>query len=410
MHPHSTTVTSYRELARLIDFAKASAVPGGFGFLDRFGAVEKNRSPACFVTARMTYCFSIASLLGMPDVERYATHGVASLSGAFRDEAYGGYVSSLDRTPAAQRKRAYDTCFVALAASSAATAGIPGAKVLTADVSDVLQARFWSNEAGALVESWDREFAEPEPYWGANANMHGLEALLALYGYTRNTMWRELGLRIAETFINTRARSAKWWLNEHYGPDWTAMPGFNADNPRHEFHPYGMTPGHLFEWSRLLLQLESTFEQPPAWLREAAAGLYETAVKHGWAADGKGGFVYTVDWDGEPVIRDRPHWVTAEAISAAATWIRLTGSARYANHLQQWANFAQMHFIDTEHGSWHPLLDPNNRPSYTMWSGKPDIYHALQAILLPKLPVAESTARAIMTAGNGSCPSFSWLP
>lgn len=347
IHPHSTTVTSHRELARLIDFAKPSAVPGGFGFLDRFGAVEKNRSPACFVTARMTYCFSIASLLGMPDVERYATHGVASLFGTFRDEAFGGYVNSLDGTPAAQRKRAYDTCFVALAASSAATAGILGGESLLEHVSDVLQARFWSSEAGALFESWDREFAEP-------------------------------------------------------GPDWAPMPEFNADNPRHEFHPYGMTPGHLFEWSRLLLQLESTFEQPPAWLREAAASLYETAVTHGWAADSKAGFVYTVDWNGRPVIRDRPHWVTAEAICAAATWTRLTGAPRYANHLQQWANFAQMHFIDTEHGSWHPLLDPNNRPSYTMWSGKPDIYHALQAVLLPQLPVAESTARAIMTAGNGS--------
>lgn len=402
IHPHPTNVTSHRELAHLIDFAKASAVPGGFGFLDRFGAVEKSRPPACFVTARMTYCFSIASLAAMPDVDCYATHGVASLSGTFQDETFGGYVNSLDGTPSSKRKRAYDTCFVALAAATAATAGIPGADALTADVTDVLQTKFWSDEAGALFESWNLDFTEPELYWGANANMHGLEAMLALYGYTRNTEWRDLGLRIADTFINIRARSSKWWLNEHYGPDWTPLPEFNADNPRHEFHPYGMTPGHLFEWSRLLLQLESTFEQPPAWLREAAAGLYETAVKHGWAADGEAGFVYTVDWNGRPVIRDRPHWVTAEAISAAATWSRLTGRPRYANHLQEWTSFARLHFIDTEHGNWHPLLDPTNRPSYTIWSGKPDIYHALQAILLPHLPVAESTARAIMNAGNGS--------
>lgn len=169
----------------------------------------------------MTYCFSIASLAGMPDVDRYATHGVASLSGTFRDETFGGYVNSLDGTPSSKRKRAYDTCFVALAASTAATAGIPGAEALTADVSDVLQTQFWSDEAGALFESWDRDSAEPEPYWGANANMHGLEAMLALYGYSRNTEWRDLGLRIADTFINIRARSVKWWLNEHYGQDWT---------------------------------------------------------------------------------------------------------------------------------------------------------------------------------------------
>lgn len=402
MHPHSMNLINNRELSSLIDFAKGSAVPGGFGFLDRFGIVEESRAPACFVTARMTYCFSIASLAGMPDVDRYAAHGVASLSGTFRDDTFGGYVNSLDGTPASKRKRAYDTCFVALAASTAASADVPGAEALTADVSDVLQTRFWSNEAGALYESWDRDFAESEPYWGANSNMHGLEAMLALYGYTRNSEWRDIGLRIADTFINIRARSMNWLLNEHYGADWTPLPEFNADEPRHEFHPYGVTLGHLFEWSRLLLQLETTFEQPPAWLREAAAGLYEAAVNHGWAADGKAGFVYTVDWNGQPVIRDRPHWVTAEAISAAATWTRLTGAPRYANHLQEWANFAQTHFVDTEHGSWHPLLDPNNRPSYTTWSGKPDIYHALQAVLLPYLPVAESTARSVIFAGNVS--------
>jgi sulfoquinovose isomerase len=402
LHLHSSPLnrTSYEELNRLIGFAKAASVPGGFGFLDRFGKVDKARPPACFVTARMTYCFSIASLLGVPDAIRYAAHGVACLSGPFWDETCGGYLSSLDGTPSSQRKRAYETCFVALGASAAATAGISGADELTAKVSDVLQARFWSNEAGALFESWDREFSEPEPYWGANVNMHGVESMLALYGHTRNADWRDRALRIAETFINVRARSAKWWLNEHYGQDWTPLPDFNVDSPRDEFHPYGMTIGHLFEWSRLLLELESTFELPPSWLREAASGLYETAVKYGWAVDGREGFVYTVAWDGRPVIRDRPHWVTAEAISAAATWTNLTGDRRYANQLQTWTTYAQSHFVDREHGSWHHLLDPDNRPSYTMWSGKPDVYHALQAILLPDLPVAESTARAVTAAPN----------
>jgi mannose/cellobiose epimerase-like protein (N-acyl-D-glucosamine 2-epimerase family) len=108
--------------------------------------------------------------------------------------------------------------------------------------------------------------------------------------------------------------------------------------------------------------------------------------------------VYTVDWNGRPVISDRPHWVTAEAISAAATWSHLTSDPRYAAQFQEWADYAQTHFIDTAHGSWHHLLDADNRPSYAIWSGKPDIYHALQAILAPLLPVAESTARAIVTA------------
>jgi mannose/cellobiose epimerase-like protein (N-acyl-D-glucosamine 2-epimerase family) len=163
IHPSPLNRASHEELNRLIEFAKAASVPDGFGFLDRFGKVDKGRSPACFVTARMTYCFSLASLLEVPDVSRYAAHGVACLSGPFWDESFGGYLSSLDGKPSSQRKRAYETCFVALGASAAATAGIPGAEELTAKVSDVLQTRFWSNEAGALFESWDREFAEPVP-------------------------------------------------------------------------------------------------------------------------------------------------------------------------------------------------------------------------------------------------------
>ncbi|WP_196810984.1 AGE family epimerase/isomerase [Arthrobacter sp. 35W] len=383
----------------LVGFAKAARVPSGFGFLDRYGNVDTDRPTACFVTARMTYCFSIAALLGLPDVRSHAAHGVACLSGAFWDEECGGWLGSLAGTPSSQRKRAYDICFVVLGASAAAAASIPGANELMAKAAETLANRFWSEDAGALVESWDRGFGEPEPYWGATANMHGLEAMLALYGQTRDMVWRDRALRVADTFINLRARAADWWLNEHYGPDWTPLPDFNRSNPGDEFHPYGMTIGHLFEWSRLLLQLESTFDVAPSWLREAASGLYETAVQHGWAVDGRDGFVYTVDWDGVPVVRDRPHWVAAEAISAAAVWSTLTGNPRYVGHLQTWSAYAQRHLVDAEHGSWHHLLDPDNRPSYSMWSGKPDVYHALQAVLLPGLPVAESTACAI-TAGS----------
>lgn len=397
MHQLSTSLSTARreDLEALIAFAKGASVPEGFGFLDRFGVLEPARSPACFVTARMTFSFSIAALLDVPEARRFAEHGVASLSAEFRDAAWGGYFGSLDGTPSSARKRAYDTCFVVLGATAAATAGIPGAGDLAEQAAATLVERFWSEDDNALIESWDRKFAEPEAYWGANVNMHGLEAMLALHGYSEDVAWRDRALRIAENFINTRARSAGWWLNEHYGPEWTPLPDFNLENPNDEFHPYGMTIGHLLEWSRLLLQLESTFVAPPAWLREAAQGLYDTAVRQGWAVDGKDGFVYTVAWDGIPVIRDRPHWVMAEAISAAAMWFRLTGDGRYADELAEWTAHAQNHFVDADHGSWHHLLDSDNRPSYAIWSGKPDIYHVLQAVLLQELPVAASLARAV---------------
>ncbi|MDQ2781543.1 MAG: AGE family epimerase/isomerase, partial [Actinomycetota bacterium] len=37
------------------------------------------------------------------------------------------------------------------------------------------------------------------------------------------------------------------------------------------------------------------------------------------------------------------------------------------------------------HGSWHHELDEQNHPSSNVWEGKPDVYHAYQAMLLPRL-------------------------
>jgi mannose/cellobiose epimerase-like protein (N-acyl-D-glucosamine 2-epimerase family) len=40
----------------------------------------------------------------------------------------------------------------------------------------------------------------------------------------------------------------------------------------------------------------------------------------------------------------------------------------------------------TTAGSWHHELDPDNRPASAIWPGKPDVYHAYQAVLLTLLP------------------------
>ena len=51
--------------------------------------------------------------------------------------------------------------------------------------------------------------------------------------------------------------------------------------------------------------------------------------------------------------------------------------------------------IDHEHGSWHHQLAPDNTLVATVWPGKADLYHAFQATLIPRLPLAPSLATAI---------------
>jgi hypothetical protein len=47
-------------------------------------------------------------------------------------------------------------------------------------------------------------------------------------------------------------------------------------------------------------------------------------------------------------------------------------------------------------------LDGENRPADSTWRGKPDLYHAAQATLIPQLPLAPTMASAI---AQGLLPS-----
>jgi mannose/cellobiose epimerase-like protein (N-acyl-D-glucosamine 2-epimerase family) len=111
--------------------------------------------------------------------------------------------------------------------------------------------------------------------------------------------------------------------------------------------------------------------------------------------DGADGFVYTTDWDGTPVVRDRLHWVLAEAIAAAAALRARTGDDRYAELAASWWGYAERYLFDRTYGSWHHQLDADNHAIDTVWPGKPDLYHAVQATVIPRLPLAPSMATAI---------------
>ena len=67
----------------------------------------------------------------------------------------------------------------------------------------------------------------------------------------------------------------------------------------------------------------------------------------------------------------------------------------YEHWYRTWWDHAAVHFIDRADGSWHHELDPQNLPAATVWEGKPDVYHAVQATLIPVLPLAPTLATAL---------------
>jgi mannose/cellobiose epimerase-like protein (N-acyl-D-glucosamine 2-epimerase family) len=341
----------------------------------------------------MTHVFALGDLMGQPGCGSLADHGLASLTGRFADHEHGGWFPELLGFVGRGDKQAYPHSFVLLAAASSTIAGRPNARGLLDDVCGVVEQRFWSEEEGACLESWDRAWTTPEPYRGANANMHMMEAFLAAGDATGDPAWHGRASRVAERVIGEFARANGWRVLEHFDAEWRPQPDYNRDDPRHRFRPFGVTPGHGLEWSRLLLQLHSALREPPDWLVEAARGLFGRAVGEGWLQEG--GFVYTTDLQGRPVVRERLHWVVAEAIGAAATLHAATGDDDYEDWYRRFWDFAELHLIDRECGGWHHELDDTLQPSSGTWSGKPDVYHAIQATLIPRLPVRACLAAAL---------------
>ncbi|MFC7376217.1 MULTISPECIES: oligoribonuclease [unclassified Brachybacterium] len=372
---------------------------GGFAWLDEDGAPDLSRPSELWITCRMTHSFALGHLLGRPDFGRFADHGVASLRGVFLDAEHGGWFASVaDGKPVDDSKQAYAHAFVVLAASSALAAGRPGAQELLDEALAVLDEKFFEESAGMSVDTFDRTFTECEEYRGINANMHTVEALLAAADVTGERRWLDRAVGIMTRAIDEFARANDWALPEHYDTDWNPLLDYNRDQPNHPFRPYGATVGHWIEWARLVLHgraaLIAADGQAPEWMLEAATALMEKSAAS-FGADGAPGFVYTVDWDGTPVARERMHWVAAEAVGAAAVMYQVTGDRVWAERYEQWWEYISTYLLDADGGSWFHELDADNEPQGVTWPGKPDIYHAFQATLIPRLPVTPTLAAAL---------------
>jgi sulfoquinovose isomerase len=380
---------------RLLAFARNARLPGwGFGWLDSRGAPMADDTVHTYITARMTHVFSLAALLGHAWAEEYADHGIAALTGPLRDERHGGWHTATDRAgrPLADEKVAYPHVFVVLGAASAAIAGRPRAAELLADALEVIEHRFREPGSALLREKWDRTWNVLDGYRGGNSNMHAIEALLAASDANGDRALADQALDIADHLANSVARQAHWRVVEHFDENWSPLWRYNETRPADPFRPFGFTVGHGIEWSRLLIHLRAARTNAPDWLLPAAQSLFDRAVTDGWMADGHEGFVYTVDWAGNPVVPARLHWVIAEAVGAAAVLYQATGDPHYRERYDAWWQWAEDHLVDREAGSWHHELDAVGRPAATVKQGKADVYHAFQATLLPGLPPAPSIA------------------
>lgn len=123
--------------------------------------------------------------------------------------------------------------------------------------------------------------------------------------------------------------------------------------------------------------------ESPKWLLESAQALFAKGTEF-WAIAGVPGFVYTVDWNETPVVQERMHWVVTEAIGAAAVLFEYTQEGNYLD----WQTKTERHLVEvfqTAPGSLRHEVGPTLEPSEQVWQGRPDIYHTVQACLIPSV-------------------------
>ncbi len=394
-----------RGLAGLV--AHAVHPDGGFGWLDPSNEVVPERPVQTWITCRMTHVAALEVIRSGAQADHLRPLldvGYAALTGRLRDAAYGGWLPAVGgRGDQPTDKLAYAHAFVVLAAASLTAAGHPGGPALLDEALAVFHTHFWDERAGLAREQFDQGWQRCEDYRGVNANMHTVEALLAAGQVRGEPALVERAAGIVRRVVDGFARQAQWRLPEHFDANWSVLADYNRDRPADQFRPYGVTIGHVLEWARLALNVRNGLGERaahPEWsfLVPAAEGLFEAAVSRGWAVDGADGFVYTTGYDDVPIVRERLHWVVCEGIATAWSLGEVTGSA----HCHQWFDrlwgYARAHLVDAERGGWIHELSPNNELSERIWWGKPDLYHAYQATVLPLLPPLVSFAGAVLRA------------
>ncbi len=372
---------------------------GGSYYLGDDGSPWTDRPRETWITCRMAHVYSIGSMLGHAGSEALVDAALKGLRGELRDTKNGGWYAGLTKDDEVlPSKQCYAHAFVILAATSALLAGREGAQELLAEALAIYDEKFWNEEEGLSCDTWNTEFTELDDYRGINANMHTVEAFLAVADTTGNEAYRVRAGRIIDRVV-LWAKENNYRIPEHFTSDWQMDLEKNKEKPDDPFKPYGATPGHGIEWARLITQWATAtygMDSPKAneYISHAVK-LFNQAVLDAWNADGEPGIVYTTDWEGKPVVQDRMHWTLAEAINTSAVLYRVTGNKHFADWYATFMEYLDTTVLDHTHGSWFHQLDEHNRLKETVWPGKSDIYHALQAMLIPYHKVDVSIAKAV---------------
>ena len=353
---------------------------GGFFQLFRDdGRIFDRETRHLVSSSRFVFTYSrYANHFSDPEYKTIAEHGLKYLRTHHRNAKTGGYTWVIkDGQIVDDTNHCYGLAFVLLSYSSAVKAGIDTVKQYIYETFDVMEEHFWSVEHELYADEASGDWKVVSPYRGQNANMHSCEAMIAAYEATDDEKFIKRALKIAHNICVRQAGLSGDLIWEHYDENWQVDWGYNKDDPKNLFRPWGFQPGHLTEWAKLLMILYHFKNEE--WMVGRATALFDAAMENAWDND-NGGICYGFDPDGAVCDGDKYFWVHAESFAAAAHLAVQTGNDKYWKWYNKIWQYSWDHMIDHTYGAWYCILTQENEKYNDLKSptGKTD-YHTMGA-------------------------------
>ena len=276
-------------------------------------------------------------VFGDRDDAEAAARGLAALQAHF---ALGGGRYRWAVTPTGAEADAaldsYGHAFCLLALATAARAlGEPGWTAMAWETWDAINASFRDPHGGLTWRDGRRRSQNPI--------MHTFEALLALRDVDSSGRAQAAAGEIL-TFMRGLPDFADGRLQEHFAPDWGALPAADGGV---------LDVGHQFEWALLLSDRHAATGDDDA-LRQGERFL-RTGLAWGTGEDG--GVWETCGPNGQPQSRSRGLWQQCEALRALRRYAVRHGRADLKAPCARTLAFYRQHFVDPEHGGLfaHPV-------------------------------------------------------
>jgi mannose/cellobiose epimerase-like protein (N-acyl-D-glucosamine 2-epimerase family) len=336
---------------------KAYAPAGGYYInLNRTGAINGNTNKNALNQSRDAYGFVRAfQLTGNEQYLEYARHGLDFMYASAWDNAYGGWINTINAsgrpTNAAENKTAYYQHYAML--------GITAYFEATRDTLDWqwLMKSYAYNDA-KLWDSRAEKFGyyDNVKYDGTNPSAKSFNAtvdavtthLLHLYLMTGDAAYKARLLQLCDNMINRLYESSKplkMGFVELYDKDW------NVDNTSQDANRTIM--GHVLKTSWCLARVYE-FTSDTAYLATAKR-LTELVWQKGY--DHQMGGPYK-DYDrntGVMMMYGNPDtckawWQMEQAITDGLMLYHITGAAQYAQMADESLNFFMNYFVDHTYG------------------------------------------------------------